>query len=129
MQLKRKILFAVLAAAAVAVWGFQAGAYSLVSTDGMPQEGNCNQCHTFQGANHDFHTGAGVACAACHGDFSEQVATSACAGCHPTAGYPDEGIFALHDSAEAPNGDYCGYCHEGVGAEHRSWTELKNIFD
>ena len=77
MKLKRMIPFAILAAVVVAGWTFQVGAYGLVSANGTPGDGNCNQCHSFPGANHDFHTNAGVSCAACHGDFSSQVATSA----------------------------------------------------
>ena len=129
MKLKKMIPLAILAALIVASWSFQVGAYGLVSANGTPNEGNCNQCHTFTGDNHDFHTGAGIACADCHGDFSSQVATSACEVCHTADGYPDSGLFALHGGLEAPNGDYCGYCHAGVGAEDHSWTELKNIFD
>jgi hypothetical protein len=127
MKLKRLIPLAVLATLIVTVWSFQVGAYGLVSADGTPGDGNCNQCHSFTGANHDFHTGAGISCSACHDDG--QVLTSACSACHPVEGYPDEGIFALHGGLEAPNGDYCGYCHQGVGAEDHSWTELKNIFE
>jgi hypothetical protein len=129
MKIKRMIPLAILAATFLALWSFQVGAYGLVSADGSPGDGNCNQCHSFPGANHTFHTNAGVSCATCHGDFSAQVPSSVCAGCHPVDGYPDEGLFALHGGLEAPNGDYCGYCHQGVGAEDHSWTELKNIFD
>ena len=72
---------------------------------------------------------AGQSCSACHGDFSGQVETSACVACHPADGYPDSGLFALHGGLEAPNGDYCGYCHTGVGAENHSWTGVKALFD
>jgi hypothetical protein len=123
MTLKRLIAVTPLLLAVALLWAFQANAYFLV-TSSPPDAGNCNQCHSFPGANHDFHTGAGIACSACHGDFSGPVETSACSSCHGA-----QSILDAHAGVEAPNGEYCGYCHEGVGTESHSWTELKNIFD
>ena len=122
MKIKRLLAISPLILLIVLFWALQANAYFLFSAD-PPEAGRCSQCHSFPGAQHDFHQGF-VSCSACHGDFSSPVESSACASCHGAAT-----ILDLHAGVEAPNGEYCGYCHEGVGVEHRSWTELKNIFD
>ena len=123
MNLKRMIPIAILVFSITMVWSLQVGAYGLYSAD-PPASGNCSQCHSFPGANHDFHTGASISCAACHGDFSAPVVTSNCAACHGAGEILDD-----HAGVQAPNGEYCGYCHDGVGTESRSFTELKNIFE
>jgi hypothetical protein len=123
MNIKRMIAVAPVILALALFWGFQASAYFLVTAD-PPESGRCSQCHSFPGDNHTFHINAGFSCSLCHGDFSGPVETSACSSCHGA-----EDILNVHAGVEAPNGEYCGYCHEGVGTEAHTWTELKNIFD
>jgi len=124
MNNKRMTVLTPLLLILVLLWAFQASAYFVVSSN-PPQAGNCTQCHPFPGAGaHDFHIDADISCAACHGDFSGPVETSTCSVCHTAAG-----ILDLHAGVQAPNDEYCGYCHEGVDVEARSWTELKNIFE
>jgi RecJ-like exonuclease len=123
MNLKRMILVTTLIVSTVMLWTLQVGAYGLITGD-PPESNLCSQCHTFPGGNHDFHINAGIGCAACHGDFSAPVVTSACSACHGAGT-----ILDAHSGIEAPNGEYCGYCHEGVTNESHSFTELKNIFE
>ena len=123
MKLKRMAVPGILVIMVALLWGFQAGAYGLF--EGV-DSGNCAQCHTsWPGSEHTTHTAA-FGCATCHvgspGDNA--VVTSTCAGCHSS-----DAFFPLHGGLEAPNGDYCGYCHENVANENSSLSELRNIFE
>jgi len=122
MKLLRLVPVAILVVAVAMFWGLQADAYNVFTA----VDGNCSQCHTdWPGATHSVHSGA-FACSTCHdgspGD--NPVLTTVCTACHDV-----DGLFQLHGGTEAPSGEYCGDCHPGVGAEHHTWTELKNIFD
>jgi hypothetical protein len=57
------------------------------------------------------------------GDVYKRQSVST-AGCHGTADIHDE-----HAGVEAPDGDHCGYCHEGAGTEQETRSELRNIIE
>lgn len=121
MTPKRTILILAAATALVLFGALQASGYNVFDVE---EEGDCAQCHTtWPGAEHDFHT-AEYGCATCHtGAFSDPVPVSVCSACHEV---PD--VLELHGPLEAPNGQYCGLCHEGVAAESHSYTEIKALF-
>jgi hypothetical protein len=124
MTIKRMIVTAVAVLSIALLGTLQVGAYELYEFD-PPENGYCSQCHTFPGANHDFHTNNDVSCNLCHVDgFSNPVPVNACESCHAAGD-----LFALHGGIETPSGEYCGYCHEGVGNENRNWTELRQLFE
>lgn len=119
MTTKRTILILMAATALVLFGALQASGYVLFDVD---VEGDCAQCHTtWPGAEHTIHTAA-FDCTACH-TGSDPVPVSACSACHEV---PD--VLDLHGPLEAPNGQYCGLCHEGVAAESHSFTEIKELF-
>ena len=120
MRIKRLVVIATLIVTVGLFWSLQAGAYQLFTAD----DGNCSQCHTtWPGeGEHSLHTGFG--CSICHFE-SDPVPSSSCSMCHGGA----EVILQVHAGVQAPYGEYCGYCHDAVGVECRSWTELKNIFE
>ena len=125
MKLKRMIPLTILVMTIVLAWSFQAGAYGVFES-APPEAGNCSQCHTdFPGATHSVHTAA-FGCSECHvgSPGANPVLVSACAACHDAGD-----LFMLHGGIETPSGEYCGFCHENVGAEHHTFTELKNIFE
>jgi hypothetical protein len=118
MRIRRLIVVACLILTIGLLWSLQAGAYQLFSAD----NGRCSQCHTdWPGTTHSLHTG--FDCSACHFE-SDPVAVNSCTACHGGA----EGILGAHADTEAPNGEYCGYCHVGVGVENWSMTDLKELF-
>jgi|GEM_PF-2438561 len=128
MRFKRLVIPMVLI---VMACSWQAGAYNLFTGDPVLSN-RCSQCHTtftMSGEEHSAHTGA-VECSTCHvgGVGFAPVETSACTDCHPTTGYPETGLFALHGGLEAPNGHYCGYCHENVPTSRLSWSEMKALY-
>jgi len=123
MRIKRTILGLLCVLTVAILWNLQVGAYGVFTAD-PPESSNCSQCHTdWPGATHSFHQS--FACDNCHPDFITPVVSSSCTGCHNGA----SSILNLHSSLEGP-GDmrYCGYCHEGVGAESRNWGEVKALF-
>jgi hypothetical protein len=122
MRTRRTIFTTLLILSIGLLWSMQAGAYGLFTAD-PPESGNCSQCHTdWPGATHTVHMG--FDCGLCHVD-EMPVPVSSCSGCHPAAG-----LLEAHSPLEGP-GDmfYCGYCHDGVGNESRSWGELKDLFE
>jgi len=121
MRTKRTILVAVLALSLAVFGATQVGAYGLFTMEG----GNCSQCHdTWPGAQHDLH--GSISCTVCHvgGVGANPVAVTTCTGCHPAAD-----MLELHSPLEAPNGQFCGLCHEGIAAEGHSFSELKELFE
>lgn len=122
MRNKRMSVMITVIVAIGLLWIVQAGAYGLFTAT-PPEAGRCSQCHTdWPGATHTVHTA--FDCSACHADDAP-VMVNACTACHGGAG----GILDGHAEIEAPNGEYCGYCHEGVGVESRTLTEVKGIFE
>lgn len=117
MRIKQMILTAILVVTVALVWSLPAGAYGLFGG-----ANNCNQCHPeWPGAQHTLHTG--FDCGICHSG-EDPVPTSACSSCHDVSE-----MLALHGPLMDQEGFQCGYCHSGVSAEHRTWHDLKNIFE
>jgi len=116
---KSRILVSVLLVVAIGLfWSIQAGAYYLFSG-----ENNCDQCHTdFPGDTHTFHIDAGISCASCH--EVEPIPSSACSACHLV-----DDLLVLHAPLEDQMGYQCSDCHESTGAESRSLTDLKKLFE
>ncbi len=107
-----------IALAVIALFSVPAASYELFTGGG-----NCFQCHgTWPGDQHDAHPAVG--CAECHGDFSNPVMVSTCSACHD----PDD-LLDLHGPLQAPDGDYCGYCHTSIATERESLSQLKKLFD
>jgi len=118
----RTVLASLLVLTVVALFGLQAGAYTLFTAD-PPESGRCTQCHDdWPGATHTFHQT--FACSNCHIN-DDPVAPTACLNCHELVD-----IFDLHSPLEGPGDmNYCGYCHEGVSNETHSWGEMKALFE
>jgi hypothetical protein len=119
MSTRRTLLSALLI---VALTAATAGAYGLFTAEDVDR---CSQCHTdWPEAGHTVHDAFG--CTDCHVDGVGEgpVPVSSCAVCHPA-----DGMLELHGPLEAPNNDYCGYCHTSVDAESRSFSDLKQLFD
>ena len=123
MQIKRMMIAVVLLVAVTILWNRQVVAYNVFLAD-PPESSNCSQCHSdWPGATHTFHQA--FACGSCHIPFGSPVETNTCSGCHNGA----ESLLTLHSPLEGPGDQaYCGYCHEGVGAESRNWGEVKVLF-
>lgn len=122
MKIMQTLLAVLLVLAICTIGSTKVGAYSTFLAD-PPASGHCSQCHDdWPGATHTFHQG--FSCTNCHSG-SDPVAPSSCSGCHGGA----SAIQNLHSSFEAPgDGNYCGFCHEGVNAETHSWGEVKALF-
>lgn len=119
MKSKRKSVVVTLLVVGVALlWSLQAGAYIFFAGDN-----NCSQCHTeWPGTSHDFHS-ASFNCTLCHVDEGV-VQNNTCVACHDFTE-----MMVLHGPFIDGGGFQCGYCHEGVSAEERSWSDVKNQFN
>jgi hypothetical protein len=117
MLAKRMSIFLILmVAATVLLFAMQAGAYEFFLGDN-----NCNQCHTdWPGDTHTFHRNA-YACSVCHAE--DPIPSSTCSGCHDA-----NDLLTLHGPLVDGEGYQCGYCHEGVGVELKTWSEMKHDF-
>ncbi|MEZ4389244.1 MAG: hypothetical protein R3D98_16990 [Candidatus Krumholzibacteriia bacterium] len=124
MKTKRMLLTTALVIAIAALVSVPAGAFPFVTGT----DTSCSQCHTtftIGGAQHTVHSSQ-FSCALCHVGAigANPVEPTACVQCHDTTD-----VFVLHGPLVSPDGYQCGYCHEGVGAQEHTWTELKNIFE
>jgi len=119
MNAKRWMVAAVtLSLAAALLWSLQAGAYETFAGANA-----CNQCHTdWPGATHTTHGAMpGVACADCHA--VDPITPNECIACHDRTA-----LFQGHGGLIDQDGYQCGFCHEGVGAQVRTWSGLKDDF-